>query len=435
MKAYRRIGFGPALLFSLLLAVSGCKVDSNSGTSTGENSEPVISSITATPAEVKPEERTTLRCNAWDDDGDVLTYRWSASTGSFPNGSNGIEPVWEAPDREGEFRIYATASDGIAEATSSITVLVDSDANSDDPSNTAPLRPASPNPSNGATNTANPVILSWTGSDPDGDDMTYDVHFGTSPAPPRVSTDQSATSYDPGSLQYDARYYWRVDVEDEHGDRTEGAVWMFEMESEGGGGGNNPPTRPSSPFPINNMESVPVVVELNWICADPDGEQVRYDVYFGTVSDPPRVSQDQTGNVYDPDELQSDTRYYWYIVARDIHDEESVGPQWTFTTVGGAANQPPTMPANPSPPNNYENASVDALLSWTGGDPDGDAVTYDVYFGNTSTPPRVSTAQSETYFQTSDLTPGTQYFWQIIAEDSEGASTTGPIWVFTTYAP
>ena len=98
-------------------------------------------------------------------------------------------------------------------------------------------------------------------------------------------------------------------------------------------------------------------------------------------------------------------------------------------------NQPPNTPSNPSPANHTTDVPIDADLSWTGGDPDpGDTVTYDVYFGTSTTPPLVSDDQPSTTYDLGTLNYSTEYYWKIIATDNHGTSTEGPLWDFCTEA-
>jgi len=97
----------------------------------------------------------------------------------------------------------------------------------------------------------------------------------------------------------------------------------------------------------------------------------------------------------------------------------------------------PFEPSNPSPVNYEIDVLLDAILSWTGGDPAGDPCTYDVYFeADDSTPDvLVSAGQSaESYDPPGDMDVMTTYYWQIIADDDDPVSdpTEGPIWQFTT---
>jgi len=112
---------------------------------------------------------------------------------------------------------------------------------------------------------------------------------------------------------------------------------------------------------------------------------------------------------------------------------------WHPAGAAAPTNQPPYTPSNPSPGNHTANVSINADLSWTGEDPDaGDNVTYDVYFGTNTTPPLRKTigpypaAQSSITYNTGALAYNTTYYWQIVAKDSHGASTTGPLCDFTT---
>ncbi|MFH1012994.1 MAG: C25 family cysteine peptidase, partial [Thermoplasmatota archaeon] len=96
-------------------------------------------------------------------------------------------------------------------------------------------------------------------------------------------------------------------------------------------------------------------------------------------------------------------------------------------------NIPPNQPSSPNPANDATNVPIYSDLSWIGGDPNpGDTVTYDVYFGTSSTPPKVGNNQSTTTYDLGTMNYVTTYYWKIVAWDSFGESTAGPLWSFTT---
>jgi hypothetical protein len=103
--------------------------------------------------------------------------------------------------------------------------------------------------------------------------------------------------------------------------------------------------------------------------------------------------------------------------------------------VGEGANHAPYEPYNPSPYPHENGVLVTADLSWSGGDPDGDAVTYDVYFGLGSSPPQVSSGQSATTYNLGTLSYAATYYWKIVSRDEHGLSTGGLVWDFTTQSP
>ena len=307
------------------------------------------------------------------------------------------------------------------------------------PANNPPDTPSNPSPANGATNQNINVDLSWTGGDPDaGDIVTYDVYFGTAASPPKVKDDQSATTYDPGTLNYGDTYYWQIVATDNHDSSTTGPVWSFSTAS--APPANNPPNTPGSPSPQDKAGDQPIDVDLRWTGGDPDaGDIVTYDVYFGTVNPPTTlVSNDQPDTNYDPGPLSYDTPYYWQIVATDNHDSSTTGPVWSFRTASAPpANNPPDTPASLSPQDEAGDQPVNVDLSWSGGDPDaGDQVTYNVYF-STDNPPAtmVSSGQSGTTYDPGPLSYGDTYYWQIVATDNHDSSTTGPVWSFRTATP
>jgi hypothetical protein len=99
---------------------------------------------------------------------------------------------------------------------------------------------------------------------------------------------------------------------------------------------------------------------------------------------------------------------------------------------GGGGNNPPDQPTNPNPADGAVNQPTSLTLTWDCTDPDGDPLTYDVYFGETNNPPLVSGSQTNTSYNPGQLNNNTTYYWKIVAEDNQGASTAGPQWNFTT---
>jgi hypothetical protein len=121
--------------------------------------------------------------------------------------------------------------------------------------------------------------------------------------------------------------------------------------------------------------------------------------------------------------------YSYYIWAQDLNGNALSSSTYTFTII----NNPPNNPSNPNPTNGQTSVSINTDLSWTGSDPDsGDTVTYDVFFGNVSPPPKVTSNQSTLTYDPGTLSFSTTYYWKIIAWDNHQAHTNGLTWSFST---
>jgi len=186
-----------------------------------------------------------------------------------------------------------------------------------------------------------------------------------------VKSGHTSTSYDPGALSYNTKYYWKIVAKDNYGATTTGPVWDFTT----GDLPNTPPNTPSAPNPSNHAASVNINADLSWSGEDPDnGDTVTYDIYFGTASNPPLVKSGHTSTSYDPGALSYNTKYYWKIVAKDNYGGTTAGPIWDFTT-GSETNNPPNTPTKPSGPTQgvkykYYKYSTSTI------DPQGDQVYY-----------------------------------------------------------
>ena len=95
-------------------------------------------------------------------------------------------------------------------------------------------------------------------------------------------------------------------------------------------------------------------------------------------------------------------------------------------------NSPPNAPGDPYPSNGENKIDVNTDLYWNCSDPDGDPLTYDVYFGTNNPPPLVSSHQSQNSYDPGTITRENTYYWKIVAWDNNDASTSGPIWSFVT---
>ncbi|MCP4583050.1 MAG: hypothetical protein GY839_15685 [candidate division Zixibacteria bacterium] len=94
--------------------------------------------------------------------------------------------------------------------------------------NIPPNAPANPSPADGAVDQPLFLNLSWICSDPDADDtLAYYVYFDTSVPPQTVSPRLTEAIYDPGALEPETEYFWKVVAYDNYGDSTVGPVWDF----------------------------------------------------------------------------------------------------------------------------------------------------------------------------------------------------------------
>jgi len=99
---------------------------------------------------------------------------------------------------------------------------------------TTPGAVGNPQPAHGAADVQLNVILNWTPADSAASHRLYlgtdkeAVRNADAGAPEdKGSMALGAGSYDPGLLEADTTYYWRVDEVDAQGDTTKGPIWIF----------------------------------------------------------------------------------------------------------------------------------------------------------------------------------------------------------------
>jgi hypothetical protein len=92
---------------------------------------------------------------------------------------------------------------------------------------TAPTRPlpgevSNPNPTDFALGVDINSDLSWSAGF---DATSYDVYFGTN-SPGTFQGNQTATTFEPGTMSFSTIHYWRIDTVNSWG-KTKGEVWRF----------------------------------------------------------------------------------------------------------------------------------------------------------------------------------------------------------------
>ena len=93
--------------------------------------------------------------------------------------------------------------------------------------NNPPNEPSNPSPFVGELDIEINSDLSWTCTDPDGGLLKYDIYFGLNNPPKQIVSNQTKKNYDPGTMEYNKTYYWKIVAWDNHYASTSGQIWSF----------------------------------------------------------------------------------------------------------------------------------------------------------------------------------------------------------------
>ncbi|MCF8366222.1 MAG: hypothetical protein K9H16_10585, partial [Bacteroidales bacterium] len=95
---------------------------------------------------------------------------------------------------------------------------------------------------------------------------------------------------------------------------------------------NLPPDEPVYSSPANGAIDKPLDVYFFWTCADPEGDPMTYDFYFGHTN-PPALRHNTNATSVGETNLDHSSTYYWKVVAKDDHENATEGPVWSFSTI------------------------------------------------------------------------------------------------------
>lgn len=98
---------------------------------------------------------------------------------------------------------------------------------------------------------------------------------------------------------------------------------------------NLPPVPPYDPYPEEGEILDELTANLFWNCEDPEEDPLTYDVYAGENNPPTTlIVEGLTTNTTPYENLDEGTTYYWKVIAKDDHNNETASEVWWFETEG-----------------------------------------------------------------------------------------------------
>ncbi|MCL5279595.1 MAG: PA14 domain-containing protein [Planctomycetes bacterium] len=315
--------------------------------------------------------------------------------------------------------------------------------------------------------------------------VQHDVYFGTDKTAVEagdaraLAAKQPANSYDPGPLQSNTTYYWRIDEHTATGELNQGAVWTFstrggpydgvkaeyfanpdvsgapavvrsesKIEFTWPNGTTEGVNSPAVGIPVTNFSArwsaelhVAFSGEYRFVINVRDSGRLWLDdklliERWPNSGDYPEYSSQgirlTAGNIYS---LIMEWNEYNAATGKEAR-LEWVDPFGERSLVGPGYLQLPLKANRPRPTMGQKDVTPTPLLRWSPGDK---AAKHDVYFGTDAQAVAADLYQGRqaldaTTFDPGPLEWGKTYYWRVdeVNEASPDSPWTGPVWSFTT---
>lgn len=190
--------------------------------------------------------------------------------------------------------------------------------------------------------------------------------------------------------------------------------------------GQLPPSSPNLISPSNGAINIPTNQTLRW--TQVNGTilyhlQVAKDSNFTLIVINDSTIQSNSKDV----QLQSNTKYFWRVRAKNNAGWSSFSSIWNFITIASA----PTPPVLNSPPKGAIGVSIPVQFLWYSSP---EAENYSLFVAEDSNFVNLSLNETlfDTIFLAQNLQPNKKYFWKVIANNFAGSSSPSEIWDFQT---
>lgn len=191
--------FLPILLGAILIIISCSKQETPTNNTLSKNHVPQIVSLSANPSVLSLNQKATLVCIATDEDGDKLTYTWSASRGALIQTTGTIQNIWIPPSSSGKDTIFVMVGDGIDSIRASVELFVGS----------VPRSPSLSLPKFGSRDVDVSPIFKWN-KIKDAESYSIMIEAANTDRFVRFKNEIKDTSFQITELAHYTDYYWKV---------------------------------------------------------------------------------------------------------------------------------------------------------------------------------------------------------------------------------
>jgi len=248
--------------------------------------------------------------------------------------------------------------------------------------NRPPDMPANPSPADGASGIMDDFILTWQGSDPDGDLHIFNVYFGTDSLLPSPICRTPYNYYrSPWQRQRNTQmmlqqiYLLQTAYHAAHGAYCLNGAQTHAGDSSFATLGFYPEA--------DDWYWYLMVADLNtFTCMASANLDNDADVDTWEVNDVDEIRATLDDLWLNSWLFEPFTAFYWRVVAVDDSNNQTAGPTWSFVARGDSSifNVPPEIPTAVWPPDGVEGIAANFSFSWDCSDRDGDLMLYDLYY-------------------------------------------------------